>query len=314
MDTTFCFCLYTYEREGEPNMLAPVDVFVSTVDPMKEPPLVTSNTVLSILPMDYPVEKISCYVSDDGASMLTFDSLAETAEFARKWVPYCKKFSIEPRAPEMYFTLKIDYLKDKVQPTFVKERRAMKREYEEFKVRINALVAKASKVPLEGWIMPDGTPWPGNNTKDHPGMIQVFLGSNGGFDVEGNELPRLVYVSREKRPGFQHHKKAGAMNALVRVAGVLTNAPFMLNLDCDHYVNNSKAVREAMCFLMDPQIGKKVCYVQFPQRFDGIDRHDRYANRNTVFFDINMKRSRWNPRSGLRWYWLCFQKTSSVWL
>ncbi|KAK8950651.1 Cellulose synthase A catalytic subunit 7 [UDP-forming] [Platanthera zijinensis] len=44
-----------------------------------------------------------------------------------------------------------------------------------------------------------------------------------------------------------------------------------------------------MCFLMDPRIGRKVCYVQFPQRFDGIDRNDRYANRNTVFFDINMK-------------------------
>lgn len=63
--------------------------------------------------------------------------------------------------------------------------------------------------------MQDGTPWPGNNTKDHPGMIQVFLGHSGGLDAEGNELPRLVYVSREKRPGFQHHKKAGAMNALV---------------------------------------------------------------------------------------------------
>ncbi|KAF5946916.1 hypothetical protein HYC85_017144 [Camellia sinensis] len=278
-----------YEREGEPNMLAPVDLFVSTVDPMKEPPLVTGNTILSILAMDYPVDKISCYVSDDGASMLTFEALSETAEFARKWVPFCKNFSIEPRAPEMYFSLKIDYLKDKVQPTFVKERRAMKREYEEFKVRINALVAKAMKVPPEGWIMQDGTPWPGNNTKDHPGMIQVFLGHSGGFDVEGNELPRLVYVSREKRPGFQHHKKAGAMNALIRVSGVLTNAPFMLNLDCDHYINNSKAAREAMCFLMDDQVGKKVCYVQFPQRFDGIDRNDRYANRNTVFFDINMK-------------------------
>lgn len=36
-------------------------------------------------------------------------------------------------------------------------------------------------------------------------------------DVEGNELPRLVYVSREKRPGFDHHKKAGAMNALVSI-------------------------------------------------------------------------------------------------
>lgn len=63
--------------------------------------------------------------------------------------------------------------------------------------------------------MQDGTPWPGNNTKDHPGMIQVFLGHSGGHDTEGNELPRLVYVSREKRPGFHHHKKAGAMNALV---------------------------------------------------------------------------------------------------
>ncbi|KAF2316995.1 hypothetical protein GH714_010049 [Hevea brasiliensis] len=238
-----------YEREGEPNMLAPVDFFVSTVDPMKEPPLVTANTILSILAVDYPVEKISCYLSDDGASMCTFEALSETAEFARKWVPFCKKFNIEPRAPEMYFALKVDYLKDKVQPTFVKERRAMKREYEEFKVRINAIVAKAQK----------------------------------------EMSPRLVYVSREKRPGFAHHKKAGAMNALIRVSAVLTNAPFMLNLDCDHYVNNSKAVREAMCFLMDPQTGKKVCYVQFPQRFDGIDKHDRYANRNTVFFDINMK-------------------------
>lgn len=45
--------------------------------------------------------------------------------------------------------------------------------------------------------------------------LQVFLGHSGGLDNEGNELPRLVYVSREKRPGFQHHKKAGAMNALV---------------------------------------------------------------------------------------------------
>ena len=45
--------------------------------------------------------------------------------------------------------------------------------------------------------------------------VQVFLGQSGGLDAEGNELPRLVYVSREKRPGFQHHKKAGAMNALV---------------------------------------------------------------------------------------------------
>ncbi|KAK1355855.1 Cellulose synthase [Heracleum sosnowskyi] len=278
-----------FEREGEPNGLVPVDFFVSSVDPLKEPPIITANTILSILSVDYPVDKVCCYISDDGASMLLFDALSETAEFARRWVPFCKKYSIEPRAPEYYFSEKIDYLKDKVQPTFVKDRRAMKREYEEFKVRINALVAAAQKKPEDGWVMQDGTPWPGNNSRDHPGMIQVYLGSEGALDVDGKELPRLVYVSREKRPGYQHHKKAGAMNAMVRVSAVLTNAPFMLNLDCDHYVNNSKAVREAMCFLMDPQLGKKLCYVQFPQRFDGIDRHDRYANRNVVFFDINMR-------------------------
>lgn len=73
----------------------------------------------------------------------------------------------------------------------------------------------------------------------------------------------------------------------VRVSAVLTNGPFLLNLDCDHYINNSKALRESMCFLMDPNLGKQVCYVQFPQRFDGIDRNDRYANRNTVFFDVS---------------------------
>ncbi|CAN6441876.1 unnamed protein product [Victoria cruziana] len=278
-----------YDREGEPSQLAPIDVFVSTVDPLKEPPLITANTVLSILAVDYPVDKVSCYVSDDGSAMLTFEALAETSEFARKWVPFCKKHNIEPRAPEFYFAQKIDYLKDKIQPSFVKERRAMKREYEEFKVRINALVAKAQKMPEEGWTMQDGTPWPGNNPRDHPGMIQVFLGHSGGLDTDGNELPRLVYVSREKRPGFQHHKKAGAMNALIRVSAVLTNGAYLLNVDCDHYFNNSKALREAMCFMMDPALGKKTCYVQFPQRFDGIDLHDRYANRNIVFFDINMK-------------------------
>ncbi|XP_072999949.1 cellulose synthase A catalytic subunit 5 [UDP-forming]-like [Typha latifolia] len=278
-----------YEKEGKPSELADIDIFVSTVDPMKEPPLITANTVLSILAVDYPVEKVSCYVSDDGAAMLTFEALSETSEFARKWVPFCKKFNIEPCAPEWYFVQRIDYLKDKIHPDFVRERRAMKREYEEFKVRINGLVAMAQKVPDEGWSLQDGTPWPGNNVRDHPGMIQVFLGHNGVLDEEGNELPRLVYVSREKRPGYDHHKKAGAMNALVRVSAVLSNAPYILNVDCDHYVNNSKALREAMCFLMDPLSGKKICYVQFPQRFDGIDRHDRYSNRNVVFFDINMK-------------------------
>jgi cellulose synthase A len=66
-----------YDREGEPSRLSPVDFFVSTVDPLKEPPIITANTVLSILAVDYPVDR-------NGASMLCFDTLSETAEFARR--------------------------------------------------------------------------------------------------------------------------------------------------------------------------------------------------------------------------------------
>lgn len=61
-------------------------------------------------------------------------------------------------------------------------------------------------------------------------MKQVFLGSNGVRDIEGNELPRLVYVSREKRPGFEHHKKAGAMNSLVNCSLYTTYIIYELSL------------------------------------------------------------------------------------
>lgn len=126
----------------------------------------------------------------------------------------------------------------------------------------------------------------------------------------------------------------------IRVSAVLSNAPYLLNVDCDHYINNSKALREAMCFMMDPTSGKKVCYVQFPQRFDGIDRHDRYSNRNVVFFDVctsalirlitaftlyyvvicdcmtfsadQYERIGWFARTNIRWNGLCIQKASVV--
>lgn len=59
--------------------------------------------------------------------------------------------------------------------------------------------------------------------------IQVFLGHCGGLDTDGNELPRLIYVSREKRPGFQHHKKAGAMNAFVCLSFIYLMCPLLFN-------------------------------------------------------------------------------------
>ncbi|XP_072998241.1 cellulose synthase-like protein D4 [Typha latifolia] len=316
-----------------------IDVFVSTADPDKEPPLVTANTILSILAVDYPVEKLACYLSDDGGSLLTFEALAETASFARVWVPFCRKHDVEPRNPEAYFGQKRDFLKNKVRLDFVRERRKVKREYDEFKVRINSLPesirrrsdaynaheelrakkqeemggninSEPVKVVRATW-MSDGSHWPGawlsadedHSRGDHAGIIQAMLAPPNSEPVIGTEandsnlidttgvdirLPMLVYVSREKRPGYDHNKKAGAMNALVRTSAIMSNGPFILNLDCDHYVYNSLALREGMCFMLD-RGGDRICYVQFPQRFEGIDPSDRYANHNLVFFDVSMR-------------------------
>ncbi|RWR88462.1 cellulose synthase-like protein D3 [Cinnamomum micranthum f. kanehirae] len=63
-------------------------------------------------------------------------------------------------------------------------------------------------------------------------------------------------------PGFI--QKAGAMNALVRASAILSNGPFMLNLDCDHYINNCQALREGMCFMLDR--GSCVCRDGLPVR------------------------------------------------
>ncbi|XP_047152765.1 cellulose synthase-like protein D4 [Vigna umbellata] len=314
-----------------------LDLFVSTADPEKEPPLTTANTILSILAVDYPVEKLACYISDDGGALLTFEAMAEAASFADLWVPFCRKHKIEPRNPDSYFNLKVDPTKNKSRTDFVKDRRRVKREYDEFKVRINGLpdsIRRRSdafnareemkmmkhmkesgadptdtvKVLKATW-MADGTHWPGtwanpsseHSKGDHAGILQVMLkppspdpllGSADDKIVDFSEvdtrLPMFVYVSREKRPGYDHNKKAGAMNALVRASAILSNGPFILNLDCDHYIYNCKAVREGMCFMMD-RGGEDICYIQFPQRFEGIDPSDRYANHNTVFFDGNMR-------------------------
>ncbi|KAF8412538.1 hypothetical protein HHK36_000526 [Tetracentron sinense] len=316
-----------------------VDIFISTADPEKEPPLVTSNTILSILAVDYPIEKLSCYISDDGGSILTFEAMAEAVNFAEVWVPFCRKHKIHPRNPDSYFSIKSDPTKNKKRPDFVKDRRWIKREYDEFKVKINGLPEairkrceaynsreekKEQKIAREknGGSLPtepitvtkatwmtDGTHWPGtwysatadHKKGDHAGILQVMSKVPENDPVYGHpdekvldftdvdiRLPMFAYVSREKRPGYDHNKKAGAMNALVRASAVLSNGPFILNLDCDHYIYNSLAIREGMCFMMD-RGGDRICYIQFPQRFEGIDPSDRYANHNTVFFDGNMR-------------------------
>ena len=56
---------------------------------------------------DYPPEKLSVYLSDDGGSELTFYAMVEAARFSKFWLPFCKKFKVEPRSPEAYFCIAI---------------------------------------------------------------------------------------------------------------------------------------------------------------------------------------------------------------
>ncbi|XP_037492420.1 cellulose synthase-like protein B4 [Jatropha curcas] len=71
--------------------LPAVDMFVTTADPVLEPPIITMNTVISLLAVDYPANKLACYLSDDGCSPLTFYSLLETSKFAKLWVPFLQE-------------------------------------------------------------------------------------------------------------------------------------------------------------------------------------------------------------------------------
>lgn len=118
-----------------------LDVFVCTADPVIEPPLMVVNTVLSVAALDYPPEKLAVYLSDDGGSELTFYALTEAAEFAKTWVPFCKRFNVEPRSPAAYLSSKANGF-DSAEEEEVAEL------YEEMTVRIEA-ATKLRRVPEE---------------------------------------------------------------------------------------------------------------------------------------------------------------------
>ncbi|GMY30927.1 cellulose synthase-like protein E6 [Fagus crenata] len=62
-----------------------------------EPPTMVINTILSVMSYNYPPEKLSVYLSDDGGS-----------DFSRHWIPFCKKFNVKPMSPSAYFAQQID--------------------------------------------------------------------------------------------------------------------------------------------------------------------------------------------------------------
>ncbi|XP_058779640.1 cellulose synthase-like protein H1 isoform X2 [Vicia villosa] len=255
--------------------LPALDLFVTTADPVLEPPIITVNTVLSLLALDYPANKLACYVSDDGCSPLTFYALQEATKFAKHWVPFCKKYNVQVRAPFRYFSDEDNVSNTEDSPEFYQDRLRMKEEYEFLKGKIEN--AAQNSVPLVGEL----AIFSNKNQKNHSTIIKVIWENKENI-VDG--LPHVIYISREKRLGHPHQYKAGAMNVLTRVSGLMTNAPFILNLDCDMHVNNPKIALHAMCILLDPKRYKEVAFVQCPQQFyDGI-RDDPFGNQLVALF------------------------------
>ena len=80
-----------------------LDVFICTADPYKEPPMSVVNTALSVIAYEYPAEKVSVYISDDGGSQMTLFALMEAAKFASHWLPFCRKNNLVDRSPDAYF-------------------------------------------------------------------------------------------------------------------------------------------------------------------------------------------------------------------
>ncbi|KAF8014561.1 hypothetical protein BT93_H0396 [Corymbia citriodora subsp. variegata] len=240
------------ERLPEDEKLPPIDVFVCTADPEKEPTVDVMNTVVSAMALNYPPEKLHVYLSDDGGSPLTLHGTREAHNFARWWLPFCKRYGIKTRCPKAYFREEEDGEDSDM---------SSDNEFDSEKKKIKVVRGNAS---------------------DEVGQAHQ------------EPMPQLIYVSREKQrqkgphlekqPSHHHHFKAGALNVLLRVSGVISNSPYILVLDCDMYCNDPSSARQAMCFHLDPRLSRSLMLVQFPQRFHNISENDIYDGKIRTYF------------------------------
>ncbi|KAL5814414.1 hypothetical protein ACOSQ4_025055 [Xanthoceras sorbifolium] len=289
--TTQSFRMGPVHRREHPEKLEKVtkrsefpclDVFICTADPYKEPPIGVVNSALSVMAYDYPTEKVSVYVSDDGGSALTLFALMEAAKFASHWLPFCRKNDVMERNPHAYFASN---------HSRSSETQNIKMMYESMKFRIDHVVEKGEV--SDEYITSDQEreafdKWKNGFTRqNHPTIIQVLLESSKDKDITGNYLPNLIYVTREKSKTSHHYFKAGALNVLLRVSATMSNAPMVLTLDCDMYSNDPQTPLRVLCYVFDPKIRSKLAFVQFPQRFRGLNKNDIYASEFKRLFEIN---------------------------
>ncbi|KAL2321115.1 hypothetical protein Fmac_030084 [Flemingia macrophylla] len=265
------------QRLPQDDKLPPIDVFICTADPTKEPTLDVMNTVLSAMALDYPAQKLHVYLSDDGGSPMTLHGMREARKFARWWLPFCTRYKLRNRCPKAYFSAleEDDHSDFATSSVYMADKQKIKEKYEAFKEDIKAFRKDRAF------------------SRDHTSVIEVIQESIIGVDIV--EMPLLVYVSREKKPSHPHHFKAGALNVLLRVSSVMSNSPYILVLDCDMFCNDPTSARYAMCFHLDPKISSSLSFVQFPQKFHNISKNDIYDSQMRSLFTVQ-----WRGMDGLK--------------
>ncbi|XP_023770529.1 cellulose synthase-like protein G2 isoform X1 [Lactuca sativa] len=264
------------ERLPEDEQLPPIDVFICTADPEKEPPLGVMNTVVSAMTLNYPARKLTVYLSDDGGCPVTLEAMSEAWRFAKIWVPFCKKYGVKIICPEAYFAERgVDDEGLVYNDEFAAEKVKVKGEYESFAHKVTK-ISESERC---------------RSNKDHSSVVEVV---SDEIVHTQREMPLLVYVSREKRPYHNHQFKAGSLNALLRVSSLISNSPYILGLDCDMYCNDANSARQAMCFHLAP-ISSSLAFVQFPQRFYNISKHDIYESELRCTF-----KTLWSGMDGIK--------------
>lgn len=249
-----------------------LDIFVCTIDPEKEPTVEVMNTVVSAIAMDYPSNKLSIYLSDDGASAITLFGIKEATQFAKVWVPFCKKYGVKSRCPKVFFSPMAEDEHVLRTQEFEAERDQIKVKYEKMEKNIEKFGSDPKNLRM---------------VTDRPSRIEIIN--------EEPEIPRVVYVSRERRPSLPHKFKGGALNTLLRVSGLISNGPYVLAVDCDMYCNDPSSAKQAMCFFLDPETSKYIAFVQFPQMFHNLSKKDIYDNQSRTAF-----KTMWQGMDGLR--------------
>ncbi|XP_012829785.1 PREDICTED: cellulose synthase-like protein G3 isoform X1 [Erythranthe guttata] len=73
----------------------------------------------------------------------------------------------------------------------------------------------------------------------------------------------------------------------LRVSSIMTNAPIVLTLDCDMISNDPSTPQQMLCFFMDSSVKSNLGYVQFPVRFNGVNKADIYGSEFKRMYHIN---------------------------